>query len=46
MLEEESTEAIPLLLLHKSKREGAETSEDEVRVAEEIVLVHSQDTVV
>ena len=46
MLEEESTEAIPLLLLHDSKREGAETSEDEVRVAEEVVLVHCQDTVV
>ena len=44
MLDEEISEAIPLLLLHESKKEGAETSEDEVRVAEEIVLVHSQDT--
>ena len=44
MLEEESSEAIPLLLLHDSKKKGAETSEDEVRVGEEVVLVHSQDT--
>ena len=46
MLDEESTEAIPLLLIHESNREGAETSEYEVRVAEEVVLVHRQETVV